>query len=128
MLIYILNLTPFFSILAYFYMCRSGSTKLLNADPNRIRIHNTALIDDNFSICLPNIWYGIFFFFEASDLNLAGFATLFLWHNQCCESSGFESYSTNTYRYRYCNWLEKNNVKNHYTGSKYFGLFNILRY
>ena len=33
MLIYILNLTPFVCILSYFYMCGSGSTKLLNTDP-----------------------------------------------------------------------------------------------
>ena len=32
-LIYILNLATFVSILSYFYMCGSGSTKLLNTDP-----------------------------------------------------------------------------------------------
>ena len=35
--------TPLSSILSYIYMCSSGSTKLLNTDPIRIRIHKTAL-------------------------------------------------------------------------------------
>ena len=44
--IYVLNLTPFASILSFtgicaMYMCGSGSVKLLNTDPIRIRINNT---------------------------------------------------------------------------------------
>ena len=33
-----ISTTYFVSILSYFYMCGSGSTKLLNTDPIRIRI------------------------------------------------------------------------------------------
>ena len=44
--IYVLKMSPFASILSYSSMCiklhRSGSIKLLNMDPIRIRIHNTA--------------------------------------------------------------------------------------
>ena len=47
LLIYFLNLTPFVSFLSYFYMCWSGSTNLLNTDPIRIRIHNTAFCTYN---------------------------------------------------------------------------------
>ena len=41
--IYVLNLTPFASIFSYIYMCGSESTKLLNPNPIRIRIHETDL-------------------------------------------------------------------------------------
>ena len=57
MLINILNLTSFASILSYICMC--GSRKLLNTDPIRIRIHNTAF--------LPSIRMRLKHFFYGSD-------------------------------------------------------------
>ena len=47
-----LNLTPFASIFSYIYTCGAGSVfgiririqELLNTDPIRIRIHNTACL------------------------------------------------------------------------------------
>ena len=54
-------LTPFSSILSYIYMCGSGSTKLLNTDPIRIRTHNTG-VDG-----VPNL----FFLFVKSEFQSA---------------------------------------------------------
>ena len=46
--IYFVYLISLASILTFIYMCGSGSRKLLNTDPIRIRIHNTGMEFGNY--------------------------------------------------------------------------------